>query len=460
MNILNEKKDDLKDSNLLTGSVPKRSFNKVIFGTSETRNQLSKMTPPSTAEEIMSCDTVEARGADRWILVFGKIIGQYLTQQDLNIAMKILEVANIESIQQEYLSSHHLYQIYCETYENIERELFENIIKILIGNSTRFPLQKKDSGMELTKLGLYLLLTYKKLKSETLAMRKYGEFDEVYILIENLRTTCHFGDYGMDVEVGYSLTYTLKKLVQKLQSKGDLLVKEPKLKKWMETIYDLIDKLIIFQGSKDFQEGNLKVHQKINITNQLIEAIREFLGILSKQFEYTVFDATRFLFDKPFHEMQNYVLENFKEFPKLFYQSDKAGIPVQFTMRLNRFYLKKALHNFFDKKKKLTFDVLPDTPTDSFQEKELDINKIQQEEIHSLKELLFERGNQLGPCLDYLVIQDHDPIRLLEKSIAFHLLAKEKRVQLDNDVEIIEDEINNIEEIWARFFNILKEVTL
>lgn len=454
---MNENGDNPEDSNIITESVAKSKINRVIFGTSETRNQLSEMTPPSSAEEIMSCDSSETRGADRWILYFGQIIGQYLTQQDLNIAMRILEVANIESVQQEYLSSHHLYQIYCEIYENLDRERFENIIKLLIGNLTRFPLQKKDKGMELTKLGLYLLLTYKKLKSETLAMRKYGEFDEVYILIENLRTCCHFGDYGMDVEVGYSLTFTLKKLVKKLQSKGDLLVKEPKLKRWMETIYDLIDKLIIFQGSQDFQEGDLKVHQKINITNQLIVAIREFLGILSKQFEYTVFDTTRLLFDKPFQEMQDYILENFKEYPKIFYQSNKAGIPVQFNMRLNRFYLKKALHNFFDKKKKLTFDVLPDTPADSLQEKEIDINKIQKEELHSLKELLFERGKRLGPCLDYLVIQDPDPIRLLEKSIAFHLLAKEKRVQLESDVEILNDEINNIEVIWARIFNILQE---
>lgn len=459
MNILKEKRDNINDSNNLTESDTKSGINRVIFGTSETRNQLSEMTPPSSAEEIMSCDSSEAKGADRWILFFGKTIGQYHTQQDLNIAMKILEVANIESVQQEYLSSHHLYQIYCEIYENLEREHFEKILKLLIGNSTRFPLQRRDQGMELTKLGLYLLLTYKKLKSETLAMRKYGEFDEVYILIENLRTFCHFGDYGMEVEVGYSLTFTLKKLVKKLQSKGDLLVKEPRLKRWMETIYDLIDKLIIFQGSQDFQEGDLKVQQKISISNQLIEAIREFLGILSKQFEYTVFDATRLLFDKPFHEMQNYILENFNEYPKIFYQSNKAGIPVQFNMRLNRFYLKKALHNFFDKKIKLTFDVLPDTPTDSLQEKEIDLNKVQQEEIHSLKELLFERGKRLGPCLDYLVIQDQDPIRLLEKSLAFHLLAKEKRVHLEKEVEVIKDEFNNIEAIWARFFNILQEET-
>ncbi len=456
---MNEKRDNIEDSNNLKESDTKSGINRVLFGTSETINKLSEMTPPSSAEEIMSCETSEAKGADRWILIFGRIIGQYPTQKDLNIAMKILEVANIESVKQEYLSSHHLYQAYCEIYENLEMEHFKKVLKLLIGKSTWFPLQMRDQGMELTILGLYLLLTYKKLKSETLAMRKYGDFDEVYILIENLRTLCHFGDYGMEIEVGYSLTFTLKKLVKKLQSKGDLLVKEPKLKRWMENIYELIDRLIIFQGSQDFQEGDLKVHQKISITNQLIEAIREFLSILSKQFEYTVYDATRLLFDKPFHEMEKYILENFDEYPIAFYQSNKAAIPVQFNMRLNRYYLKKALHNFFDKKKKLTFDVLPDSPTDSLHEREIDINRVQREEIHSLKELLFERGTLLGPCLDYLVIQDADPIRLLEKSLAFHLLAKEKRIQLEKEVEVIKDEINNIEVIWARNFNIVNEET-
>jgi len=56
------------------------------------------MTPPCSAEEIMSCDSSEAKGADRWVLFFGKTIGQYHTQQDLNTAMKILEVAKIQII--------------------------------------------------------------------------------------------------------------------------------------------------------------------------------------------------------------------------------------------------------------------------------------------------------------------------------------------------------------------------
>lgn len=433
---------------------------RIVFGTPEMQSRLSEITPPSSAIEIMSCNSADAKGADRWILFFGKTIGNYNTQKDLNTAMQILEIANIENVKNDYLSKHQLYQVYCETYEKIERKQFEKILELLIGSSSWFPLQKNDYGLELTKLGMYLLLTYKKLKSETLSMRKFGDFDEVYILIENIRTFCHFDDYGMEVEVGYSLIYTLRKLVKKLQSKGDLLVKEPKLKKWMANIYELIDKLILFQGSRDFQEGDLKVQQKINISNQLIEAIREFFGILSKQFEYRVFDVTRVLFDKPFHRMESYILEHFNEWGKRFYQSKKTALPVQFAMKLNRFYLKKALHNFLDNKKKLTFDELPDTPTDKLQEKEIDLNVVKEEEIQALKESLFERGKQLGPCLDYLVIQDKDPLRLLEKSLAFHILAKEKKVQFNKEVEVVKDEINNIEVIWARIFNIIKEVML
>lgn len=455
---MNEKEDNLEDPNTATKKNTNDSINKIKFGNSETQARLQEMTPPSTAKEIMTCDSAVAKGADRWILFFGKTIGRFNVQTDLNIAMQILEIANIESIKRDYLSTHHLFQVYCETYKIISRSQFESIINLISKNSSWFPLQKSEKGLELTKLGLYLLLTYKKLKSETLAMRKYGDFDEVYFLIENIRTFCHFDDYGMEVEVGYSLIYTLKKLVKKLQSKGDLLVKEPKLKDWMKNIYELIDKLIVFQGSRDYQDGDLKMQQKVTITIQLIEAIRGFFGILHKQFEYIVFDTSRVFFDKPFNEMEKHIFNHLDEWSLKFYQSELSAIPVQFAMRLNRFYLRRGLHNFFDKKKKLTFDDLPDTPSADLEEKEMDLNKIQEEEIHSLKKMLFERGCQLGPCLDYLIIQDKNPVKLVEKSLAFHILANEKKISLDKDIEKIKDDSNNIEMIWARNFSINKEL--
>jgi len=444
----NSQSDDSKEKN---------SINKLKFGNSETQARLSEMIPPSTAEEIMNCDSIEAKGADKWILHFGKVIGNFNKQEELNLAMRILEIANIESIKMDYLSFSHLFQVYCEKYEEPNKNQFKDVLNSITKNSSLSPLSKSNEGLELTKLGAYLLLTYKKLKSETLSMRKYGEFDEVYLLIENIRTYCHFDDYGMEVEVGYSLIYTLRKLVKKLQMKGDLLVKEPKLKKWMNNIYNLIDKLILFQESQDFQEGDLKMKQKVTITNQLIEAIREFFRILHKQFEFEIFDTSRILFDKPFNNMENYILNNTDDWVSKFYGSAYSAIPVQYAMKLNRFYLKKALNNFFDKKKKLTFDELPEDPTSVPEEKEIDLNKIQEKEIHSLKKKLFERGAQLCPCLDYLVIQDKNPVKLVEKSLAFHILAKERKISLNTDFEIIKDEINNIKKISAREFDLYKE---
>jgi len=448
MNEKNSQSDDSKEKN---------SINKLKFGNSETQARLSEMTPPSTAEEIMTCESIEAKGADKWILHFGKVIGNFNKQEDLNLAMRILEIATIESNKMDYLSFSHLFQVYCEKYEEPDKNQFKEVLNSISKNSSLSPLSKSNEGLELTKLGAYLLLTYKKLKSETLSMRKYGEFDEVYLLIENIRTYCHFDDYGMEVEVGYSLIYTLRKLVKKLQMKGDLLVKEPKLKKWMDNIYDLIDKLILFQESRDFQEGDLKMKQKVTITNQLVEAIREFFSILHKQFEFEVFDTSRILFDKPFNNMENYILNNTDDWVSRFYGSTYSAIPAQYAMKLNRFYLKKALNNFFDKKKKLTFDELPEDPSSIPEEKEINLNKIQEKEIHSLKKKLFERGAQLCPCLDYLVIQDKNPAKLVEKSLAFHILAKEKKISLNPDFEIIKDEINNIKKISAREFDLYKE---
>jgi hypothetical protein len=64
----------------------------------------------------------------------------------------------------------------------------------------------------------------------------------------------------------------------------------------------------------------------------------------------------------------------------------------------------------------------------------------------------------MGPCLDYLIIQDKNPVKLVEKSLAFHILANEKKISLDKDIEKIKDDINNIEMIWARNFSINKEL--
>jgi len=44
--MLNEKRDNIEDSNNLTESVTKSGINRVIFGTSETRNQLSDSLSP------------------------------------------------------------------------------------------------------------------------------------------------------------------------------------------------------------------------------------------------------------------------------------------------------------------------------------------------------------------------------------------------------------------------------
>jgi len=77
------------------GEEPK---SRIVFGTPEMQSRLSEITPPSSAIEIMSCNSADAKGADRWIPFFGKTIGNYNTQKDLNTAMQILEIANIESL--------------------------------------------------------------------------------------------------------------------------------------------------------------------------------------------------------------------------------------------------------------------------------------------------------------------------------------------------------------------------
>lgn len=61
-----------------------------FFLSEETQKSLRKLIPKISIEEVMACDSQESKAADKMLLSFGKNMGKFSSQEDLNTAMKIL----------------------------------------------------------------------------------------------------------------------------------------------------------------------------------------------------------------------------------------------------------------------------------------------------------------------------------------------------------------------------------
>ena len=444
-----------KNSEDKENSIEENIFDKnnQSFLSNEAQSNLKDLIPPSTLEEIMSCDAPKAKSAEKMVLYFGKCLGNFENQEDLNIAMRILQIASILNAKQIELSKYSIFQSFCETYGEFKWDNFEKIIKRLMGNFSNAPLQRIKNNLKFTTLGRIVIHNYQKIKSEMLGMEEYGLLHDLFAAIEDIRSYWNYNQYGLEIDFIFSLSNNLKNLIDSLMEKGETIVKDPRVDIKINAVFDLIDQILNYQKSEELSE-DLKIQQIAHIINQIIIAIKQILYISGRKFNIRTKIIHENLINAPFEEMENFVLENFekKKWKSLFFNSLSSAVPAQYPMKINSFLIKRALINFLRKKDEISYTELPEAPTDEIEETPTNKLFLRESNIITIEEKLFDIAKQSDSGLDYHLIKNKKPLKVLERLIAFHNLAFKKKIHLDEKIQIIKDYENFIELFDARMF--------
>lgn len=441
----NEKKGEVKE-------------NTPLFLSESVQKELQELIPKVRFEEVMSCETSEEVAADKMILYFGEYFNQFKDQFTLNKAMRILNIASEISARGEFLSKHTIYQGYCQKYNELPWDEFEEIIKPIIRLSSMSPLQKTSGDqLNFTLLGRLLLHNYHKLKVEMLALKKYGTFQDLFTIIEDVRSFWNYSPYGMDIEYIFSLTNNLKNFTDSLKTAGDDVLKDEAVDDKLKLIHDLIDQILEIQSSGDMDSSNISYRQKIHISDLLVKAILELMQIAKRKFNIRLKRSREPIFETSFLELEKWILSNWdkKEWSDYFYASSTCGTPVQFPMRLNEYFVKKVLKNFIKKRQEIEYDELPkDIP--EIDHKPIEDLLINEDEIIHLKEELYQKALTANDPLDYKIVRSKKPEKFLNNLIIFFLLASEERLHFDEEKKVvsIQDRKYHVDSFTARIFEL------
>ncbi len=159
-----------------------------FFLSEETQTSLRKLIPKISIEEVMSCESQESKAADKMLLSFGKNMGKFTSQEDLNMAMKILFYIGMKRSFEGEQSKYSIYEGFSKEIDQISWEKFEDLLSALTGRSIFSPLQSIGEILKLTSMGKFLIHTYQKLKLETIAMKRYGIFEDLFVMVEMIRS--------------------------------------------------------------------------------------------------------------------------------------------------------------------------------------------------------------------------------------------------------------------------------
>lgn len=443
-----EKKRDIKEDTSL-------------FLSESVQEELQELIPKVRFEEVMSCKTSEEIAADKMVLYFGGCFNQFKDQFALNNAMRILNIASEISARGELLSKYIIHQVFCQKYNELSWDEFEKIIKPMIRLSSLSPLQKiGDDKLIFTLMGRLLLHNYHKLKVEMLALKKYGPFEDLFAIIEDIRSFWNYSPYGMDIEYIFSLTNNLKNFTESLKTAGDSALKDEIVDAKLKIIHGLIDQILEIQSSGDMDESNISYRQKFYIGDLLMKAILELTQIAKRKLNIRLRRSREPQFETSFLTMEKHILSNWdlKEWSDYFYATSTCGTPIHFSMKLNEFFIKKALKSFIRRHQEIEYDELPkDIPEiDHKPIKDLLMNE---DEVINLKEELYQKALIANNPRDYEIVRSKRPEKFLNNLLVFYLLASEERIHFDEEKKVIsiQDRKNHLELFTARTFELINK---
>ncbi|MEX2683831.1 MAG: hypothetical protein Q6373_019825 [Candidatus Sigynarchaeota archaeon] len=432
-----------------------------VFLPEETQSDLKEMTPAVSFEEIMSCNADETRAADKLVLLFGKYLSQYPDQQAMNEAMQVLYVASELVAKEGVISKHNIYQAFCSKHGTVEWETFLALIDPMTGVSSFAPLKKSGDELKFTSLGRVLLHNYQKLKAEMVAMQKYGALQDLFCMIDDIRSFWNYGQYGMDIEVIFSLINNLRNLIDAMKEEGDAILKDPTVDAKIQKIHDLIDQIMEIHETECKAPSELTIQQKVKLTQYLVEAIKELASISGRKFRTRLIVSRDAVLESPFPRLESAIIKEWdsKDWAELFYSCPTSCQPTQLSLKVSDFLLKKALQSFLKQKQEIMYGELPPEPSEEISRISMDQLLVKEKEMQTLKEKMHEKAMGTDSKVDYDVAKAREPYHFLDNLLMFYELAREKKIHVETEKPIrdITDKEHLIGHFTARSFTIIEK---
>ncbi len=433
-----------------------------FFLSKETQESLKKLIPKISIGEVMSCESQESKAADKMLLSFGKNMGKFSSQENLNTAMKILFFIGMKKSFEGEQSKYSIFEGYCKNFEPLSWEKFEDLLSKLTGRSILNPLQNIGEVLKLTSMGKFLVHTYQKLKLETIAMKRYGVFEDLFVMVEMIRSFISFDQYGLELNWIYGLMNALKDFVESLKREGNTILEDPDIDEKIREIHKLIDQILEFQNKDVLGTSSLTIQHHVQISSSIFDAVIQLLNIASAKYDFNLAKSRGGLLETPFIKMQEFILNNLvtKNWQEIFFNCNKCAIPVQYPMKINSYYVKRALINVLQKVEDTEFEELPEAPSPILEEKSFIENIVEKSDLIPLKEELLEKAIKFKPEEDYTIVKNKKPRSFLENLLMFYTLSFEQKIQLDNKFRIINDSKRHIEKFTARKYNIIEDKSM
>jgi len=430
-----------------------------FFLSKETQESLRKLIPNISISEVMSCESQESKAADKMLLSFGRSLGKFSSQEDLNTAMKILLQIGMKRSLEGEQSKFSIYESYCKDVESISWEKFEDLLSKLTGKSMLSPINNIGDILKLTSMGKFLLHTYQKLKLETIAMKRYGVFEDLFVMVEMIRSFISFEQYGLEINWIYGLLNGLKDFVENLKRDRNAILEDPEIDIKVKEIHKLIDQILEFQQKDELGDSSLTIQHHVQITTNIFDAVLQLLNLASAKYDFKLAKSQGGLSETPFLKLQDYIISNFEEedWQTLFFNCNTCGVPVQYPMRINKYYIKRALVNVLRKVEDTEYEALPEVPSSIIEEKSFIENMIEKSDLIPLKEELLEKAITLHPEKDYQVVKHKNPRIFLENLLMFYTLSFENKIDIESIVHLIQDSERHIENFTARNYNLIEE---
>ena len=420
--------------------------------------ELSEILPNVSFSEIMGYEDMDQKAADRYIYQIGLSFSQLANPEEMNIAMQIMSVIESNSLINTGFTPETLFQKFSKEFQVESFESFKIILKKIIGSSSFSLLQDTYQGILLTQFGSFVFEYYRKLKAEMLVLQKSKDFKEFFSFLMGFRTLMVYDNFDLDVNPIFAQIRSLRKALQNLKEKGDLIFLDEDFKDKLKTIHDLIDELLHIQQSF-MQDHTYNIQDHMALLGALFHSIKEILFLRSRKIDLSFNDSLLVSFENPIPIIERFIIENWDkiEWDEFFYSNEECAHPSQFLLSFNEDFIEDVIRYYLLSKPIEQISDLPEEgPVDiTFVDEEELI--IREHEIKTLKAQIWEAINANEYEMDYEVFKNKDFPLFSKKMMAFYSLAFDKKTHLEEDIIKISDPQNFINSFTARKYKIINK---
>jgi len=437
---------------------------KNIFFTPELIKEISQQIP-ITSEEIFSSESRSQIAADQTIFYLGKIIGKFIDEKELNIAINLLMVLQEISIYHEIITEEHILQAFFQkktSRDNIEIEKIrvKGILKILSGSSIFHPIQKTYSGLIINKIGLLLLDYYQKMKSELLIIFKNEKLGPLFEIYLNFRTLMNFEGQNLQVDWIHAALINLRRMKEHIEKVGEIFHEDLESSKEIENIQRILEEIQKYQKlnlySKKF---TIKDHHRF--AEEIMETIGWLVRFFRRDHKFHMFKSKDQVFGSPFNEMSNHIINNWDKFnwDEIYFTNSHSFIPVKMIKTIGVQILESVILKYLLKSTKEQVKDLPiGAPPELSKRIQSDI-KVKDEEFLTLRDEIKKKLYNFVGKTDFELSNHHDLLHLLRRLSITHELCFLKHFEINKEIEWKNDKLLNITRYSARKINkLLKKV--